>query len=302
MSPLLKSAICLAAFSVTQSVMAAEQAEFFPPVSGMRHHSVPLKAFEQLHAGMTQVEVEKLLGKHGEHQFTYTSDNGDVWRSVGYVVAESPEQATSEFHLFFKGGNLVSLVDSGDISNALKALLPTSKDPLASSKLSVQSALNLTPGGMNIADSMPALKKYILQEEENKRKRSERNPPDPGLTAVFLLHNLNHPEEQEELAHHSYMNRQYMEQYDGGKINAGMTEKQVEELFGRALWTGGRGNAEWVSVYGPSDTKSVGAVEEWLACSPVAIVYRGQTVAHVLSNWFCNYEWQDKAWPNLKSQ
>ena len=177
MSPLLKSAICLAAFSVTQSVMAVEQAEFFPPVSGMRHHSVPLKAFEQLQAGMTQVEVEKLLGKHGEHQFTYTSDNGDVWRSVGYVVAESPEQATSEFHLFFKGGNLVSLVDSGDISNALKALLPTSKDPLASSKLSVQSALNHTPGGIKINRRLNACSKEVHPPRGRKQKKAVGTKP-----------------------------------------------------------------------------------------------------------------------------
>jgi hypothetical protein len=301
MSPLLKSAICLCALCVTQSATAVKQAELLPPANDMRQHSVPLKDFEQLHAGMTQGEVEKLLRNHGEHQFTYTSDNGDVWRAVGYVVAESPDQATSEFQLFFKGCNLVSLVDSDEVWNALKALRPTLeplKDPIARSKLSVQAALNLTPSGKDIAGSMPTLKRFILQEEKNVRNRSI----DPGLTAVFLLHNLNHPEEREEFAHHSYMNRQFMEKYDGGKIDTGMTEKQVEELFGRPLWTNGRGNAEWVSVYGPSDTKSVGAVASWLACSPVAIVYRGQMVTHVLSNWYLDSEWRDKAWPNLKSQ
>jgi hypothetical protein len=300
-SPLLKFAICLFALCVTQSATAVKQAELIPPANDMRQHSVPLKAFEQLHAGMTLVEVEKLLGKHGEHQFTYTSDNGDVWRAVGYVVAESPKYASLTFHLFFKGHKLVSIVHSDEMWNALKALRPTleqSKDPIARSKLSVQAALNLTPSGKDIAGSMPTLKKFILQEEKNLRNRSI----DPGLTAIVLLHNLNNGEERKEFAHHSYMNRQFMEKYDGGKIDTGMTEKQVEELFGRPLWTSGRGNAEWVSVYGPSDTKSVGAVVSWLACSPVAIVYRGQTVTNILSNWFCDYEWRDKAWPNLKSQ
>jgi len=282
---------------------AAEVADDLPPESGMRQHAVALEKFERLQSGIKRAEVESLLGKRGEHQFTYKDDKGTVWHNFDYVVAQEPRYAISEYHLLYKDGSLYAVMDSMDVWNRLKELgfAPDQvKDPVKRTERYIQESFRVKAlRGDDIAGSMAALKKHILDEERASEKRC---PPDPGLTAVAILLNVQPTASELAESQRAYRaNVDLKRKFDGGKIEIGMTEAQVNKIFGKPLLSDKLSDAEHISIYGPSDTKAVAAVASWLACGPVAVLFHDGAAVRVMSNWYCDIDWRDRVWPELKA-
>jgi hypothetical protein len=283
---------------------AAEVAENLPPESGMRQHPVALDRFEQLRAGLKRAEVESLLRKRGEHQFTYKDDKGVVWQDFQYSVAQEQRNASSGYDFLYKQGALYAVVEYMDVWKGIKALAPTlnqNKDPNKRTERYIQELFRSKAlRGDDIAGSMGDLKKHILAEERESKAREKRNPPDPGITVLVTALNLLAPSEQTEFKRAYKTNVEYMAKYDGGKIDIGMTEAQVEEFFGKPLASDKLNEVEQVAIYGSSDAKTIGAVQSWLACGPVAVLFHDGAVLRVMSNWYCDIDWRDRAWPELK--
>jgi hypothetical protein len=282
---------------------AAEVADDLPPESGMRQHPVALEKFERLQSGLKRPEVERLLGKRGEHQFTYKDDKGTVWHNFGYVVAQEPRYASSEYHLLYKDGSLYAIMDYMDVWNHLKELgsAPDQvKDPVNRTERYIQESFRVKAlRGDDIAASMAALKKHILDEERASEKRC---PPDPGLTAVAILLNLQPTASELAESQRAYKtNVDLKRKFDGGKIDIGMTEAQVNKILGKPLLSDKLSEAEHVAIYGPLDSKAIGAVASWLACGPVAVLFHDNAAVCVMSNWYCDVDWRDRVWPELKS-
>jgi hypothetical protein len=285
-------------------IRAAETAQYLPPESGMRQHPVALEKFVQLHTGMKLADVERLLAKRGEHHFTYRDDEATVWKYFQYAVAHEPRYASSAYNLLYKDSRLYAVIDYMDDWDHLKALahlLDQENNPVKRTEQYIQELFHVKAlRGNDIAASMGKLKKRVLDEEQASKAREKRNPPDPGLTVLISVFNLLTPAEQAEFKRAYKSNVEYMAKFDGGTIDIGMTEAQVEKIFGKPLASDNLSNAEHVAIYGPSDTKVIGAVQPYLACGPVAVLFHDGAAARVMSNWYCDVEWRDKAWPELK--
>jgi hypothetical protein len=285
--------------------LVAETEEYLPPESGMRQHPVALEQFVQLRAGMKRADVETLLAKHGEHQFTYKNEQGEVWTCFQYAVAQQPRYASSAYNLLYKEGLLHAIMDSMDDWNHRKELGPKLdeiSDPVKRTERYIQETLRIKAvRGKEIADKMQELKKYIIDEEKEHKARDERNPPDPGLTFVITAFRLLTPFQQAELKRAYKTNAEYLAKFDGGKVNIGMTEAQVENAFGKPLANEKLSNSEHVAIYGPSDIKAIEGVQAYLACGPVAVLFHDGAAMRVMSNWYCDVDWRDKVWPELKS-
>src|SRR5207237_6228720 len=94
-----------------------------PPVSGMNQHPVRLEKFVQLRAEMKRADVIKLLGKIGEHLFTYQDADRHVWQCEEYAVAQESRYASSGYDLLYKNDGLYALVDCEDRWPHYKALI-----------------------------------------------------------------------------------------------------------------------------------------------------------------------------------
>jgi hypothetical protein len=286
-------------------IRAAEMSEYLPPESGMRQHPVALEKFVQLRAGMKRGEVEKLLAKRGEHQFTYKDGKGIVWHNFEYSVAQEPRYASSGFDLLYKDGSLYAIIDYMDDWNRLKefgAAPVQIKDPVKRTERYILEFFRVKAlRGDDMAGSMGELKKHILNEEREHKARNERNPPDPGLTFIITAYTLLTPFQQAELRRAYKTNAEYMAKFDGGKVAIGMTEAQVRKIFGEPLLNDKLSDVEHVTIYGPSDTKAIEGVQAYLACRPVAMLFHNGAAVRVMSNWYCDVDWRDRVWPELKS-
>jgi hypothetical protein len=288
-----------------------------PPASGMRQHAVPLKKFAQLHQKMSKREVDGLLGKPGEHEFTYVDHEGVTWQCVEYTVAESPRDASSAFDLLYREGLLFGVVDSMDAWNHNKALIGLKPDQIEDPGHKAERLRRTPPTaydddspvreffrvkslrGDAIARAMPKLTERILAGERESRAREKRNPPDPGLTAVFAATSLLFPSSTAQVARAYHWNAQMMKTFDGNRVTVGMTPANVEALFGKPLLRQELRDGTSAAIYGPRETKNLTIVH--VACMPVLVVYRHAKVTRVLSNLFFDGAWQDTVWPDLKS-
>jgi hypothetical protein len=285
--------------------IVAETLEELPPESGMRQHPIALEKFVHLRAGLKRADVEQLLAKRGEHQFTYKDERGRVWSYFQYTVAQEPRYASSCYNLLFKDGLLYAIIEYMDDWNHRKELSPKLdeiSDPVKRTERYIQETLRIKAiRGNEIADKMEQLKMGILNEEEESKARKARNPPDPGLTVLFAVKNVLAPWQQAELKQAYKTNAEYLTKFDGGKVNLGMTEAQVENAFGQPLADEKLSDSDHVAIYGPSDKKATEGVQEYLACGPVAMLFRDGAAVRVMSNWYCDVDWRNKAWPELKS-
>jgi hypothetical protein len=276
-----------------------------PPESGMRQHPVALEKFVQLRAGMKRAEVEKLLSKLGEHQFTYKDDYGAVWHYFQYAVAQEPRHASSGYNFLYKDGSLYSIVDYMDDWNNRKKVgtkLDEIKDPVKRTERYIEETLRLKAiHGDDIAGSMAASKKRILGEEQASKDREERNPPDPGLNFVITAFSLLNPFHLAEVKRAYKTNAEYLTKSDGGKVDFGMTEAQVENAFGKPLASEKLSDSEHVAIYGPSDIKAIDGVQDYLKCGPVAVLFHDGAALRVMGYGYCDVEWSHRAWPELKS-
>jgi hypothetical protein len=290
-----------------------------PPASGMRQYAVPLKKFAQLRQKMSKREADSLLGKAGEHEFTYVDHEGVTWQCVEYTVAESPRDASSAFDLLYREGLLFGVVDYMDAWNHYKALIGLKPDEIEDPGRKAE-RLRRTPQaaydddsrvreflrvkslrGDDIAKAMPKLTERILAGERESRAREKRNPPDPGLTAVFAATSLLFPSSTAPVARAYRWNAQMMKTFDGNRVTVGMTPANVEALFGKPLLRQELRDGTSAAIYGPRDTKNLTIVPPYVACSPVLVVYRHGGVIRVLSNSFFDGAWLDTVWPDLKS-
>lgn len=285
--------------------LVAETGEYLPPESGMRQHPVALEKFVQLRGGMKLAEVEKLLAKRGEHQFTYRDREGAVWQYFQYTVAHEPRYASSGYNLLYKNGLLYAIVDYMDDWNHRKEhgpKLDEISEPVKRTERYIQETLRIKAvRGNEIAESMGVFKKHILNEEQESKARKKRNPPDLGLTVVISAYRLLTPIQQAELKRAYKTNAEYLTKFDSGKVDLGMTEAQVENAIGKPLAIEKRSDSEHVAIYGPSDRKAIEGVLEYLACGPVVVLFHDGAAVRVMSNWYCDVDWRDMAWPELKS-
>jgi hypothetical protein len=290
-----------------------------PPPSGMRQHAAPLEKFVQLRAGIKKTEVEMLLGRAGEHQFTYLDESGHAWQSEDLAVAQEPRYASSGFNLLYKDGALFSVVDSMDWWWHHKALIGVARGEIEDQEKQNE-RLRRTPipkfdddanvreffrvkslRGDAIAKSMPDLKKRILQEERENQAREKRNPPDPGLTVVITAFDLLNPSVQAEMRRAYKINAEFIKKFDGAKVPIGTSEARVNELFGPPLLKENMSDGRHAAIYGPKDTTAIAVVQPYLMIHPVLVLYRNNGVVRVLSNFYFDVGWRDRVWPELKS-
>jgi hypothetical protein len=285
--------------------LSGQTQEDMPPVSGMRQHPVALENFAQLRAGMKRAEVEKLLAKRGEHQFTYKNEPGEVWACFQYAVAQQPRYASSGYFLLYKEGLLYAMIDHTDSWNRYKELsgeLGEISDPVKRVERHILETLRIEAvRGNEIGEQMDDIKKHVLDEEREHKAREARNPPDPGLTVIIGAYTLLTPVQQAELRQAYKTNAEYLTKFDGGKIDLGMTEAQVESILEKPLADEKLSNSEHIAVYGPSNKKAIEGVQEYLACGPVAVLFHDGAATRVMSNWYCDANWRNRAWPELMS-
>jgi hypothetical protein len=306
-------AVCSAHLSLADGIGGS------PPVSGMRQHAVPLRNFVQLQANAKKVDVDKLLGRAGEHQFTYMDQDGHVWQCEEFVFAEDPTHAATAFHLLYKDDALNAIVNSEDAWWHYKALIGVGRGEIED-RDKQKARLRRTPvqqfdddtqiveffrvkslRGDDIGESMPELKKGILLAERESKERDQRNPPDLGLTVAVAVIKAFTPADQAEWQRAYKVNANCIKKYDGGKVKIGMTELQVKQLLGPPLLEEELEEGQHAIIYGPRDTTEIAKVEAYLMCAPVLVLYQNGEAVRVLSNSFFSSDWRDRIWPELKS-
>jgi hypothetical protein len=303
MHPLARFIFVVLAACVSPSAGLAETAEDFPPESLMGQHPVALEKFVQLRAGLKHAKVEELLGKRGQHQFTYKDDEGAVWQYFKYVVAKEPRYASSGYDLLYKDDSLYAIVDymdDGDHRTEVAPKLDEIKDSVKRTERYIQEVFRLKAiRGDDLAAKMGELKKHILDKEKENKARDARNPPDPGLTVLYLLFVA--PFGLEAEYDRAYKkNREYEAKFDGGKIELGMTKAQMSELFGQPLFVDKISENEQLAVYGP-DSKALAAIISYLKCDPVAVLFRDGAAVRVTSNSYLDPSWRNRARAGLKA-
>ncbi|NOX54548.1 MAG: hypothetical protein GXP27_08945 [Planctomycetes bacterium] len=280
--------VALLAGCGTGQLVVVEDFDRYRPV-------VPLDRFLQVAAGMTNEEVNVLLGTSGQHEFLYLDEQGEKWLLKSYEVTPDSDYKYV-FYLLFRAGRLFALIDGRDVTAHFRAARGGRPAPLPPERRAfdddwmIREMLRVQAfWGDAIASSKEILRRRVVQAQENYRhvvsgKRS--NPVWPAFLFVDVA--------PEDLKREYELNEKDRKQFDPMKISIGMSEQDVERVFGPPRYREELNDSHTVCLYGPKRPK---AVAPEVAASPVMVLFHNGRVVRVLSHGFFNIWWREKIWP-----
>ena len=230
---------------------------------------VPTEALGRLSHGMSQTEVERLLGARGNHQFTALISNIN-YRCVAYYRGE----IYGKYYLLFTNGHLSKVCkpppfEMREIAyEGTWAVIRVLGDPEA--RIIETLAATDMIGPALVADLRPA--------------KPPKQSWDPGLTAAFLLVKWLFGDRQREAAQRREWEA-LLVKYDPFAIELGMAREDVEGRLGKAQITEELGPERNICFYGNIKYGLMGSEQlMWLA-----VVYNQGRVVRVFSHDFVDW-------------
>lgn len=270
---------------------------------------VHLKDFIQLQAGMKKAEVDELLEHPGHHEFTHLDEKTSAeWLFVYYRVVPkqkhvyivdrfpAPDLADTSVHLLFKNDVLHAVVDTDDLYEHFREFRksPENREYLKSlgfldNFLIEETFLVKSYKGDQIEEMMDAFSQKAKEGIE--ARRSIERSPQFSLPFTLALTAVMAPRMVGEYK----KNKKHLKIFDPQKLAIGTKEEKVKSLFGKPLYREEMEGQIHIGIYGPEKPT---AVNPEVACVPILVVYRNDSVMRVISHYFYfNRMWRLKYIP-----
>jgi hypothetical protein len=240
--------------------------------------------FARLRAGLTKLEVDKLLRSRGEHKFTFQDDKGHVW-AVGYYEIDG-----WEMFLLYRDERLIGLCDH-DISAGAGPPNAFDDDSVIKRELKADWIR-----GDEVERSMDKITGSIREREKKLRAIKRQQHPDPGLIRAFSRTGIPNAENQAQFERAYKENAECAKKFDSWKIRIGMSRAQMDAQFGTPLFQQPIRKGEQIVFYGPK-TRPSSLVSSPVACWPFMVMFRNDKAVRVISHGLFNSAWESKIWP-----